>query len=293
MKTVKSISRRNLIKHSVAVPAAGLLGRSVAQPLKLASIGWSWEGQGINAPRFPSVYGAGEGAEYFGLKKVIFMYHHNNELAMEKLRPFEEVVCDITKWKGSASEYSGVQLHYDSKPRTLLEEAEKVALLSLTYPNVKGAYFDGELGRMEHGGITPRHCASVSRALRETNPNFKLKLWAVVFSDELDQKDWTGFRSHLDVINLRIRSARDLPDLDRYVDRCREIFPDQAIVLGCSLWDYPTESPMPLDRLTFQWEQVLKYVASGKIDGYSIFATFLIDSAQQQAQWVRDFIAAN
>ena len=42
-----------------------------------------------------------------------------------------------------------------------------------------------------------------------------------------------------------------------------------------------------------QWCQLLKYLDEGIVDGYLIAATYMIDAAQPQARWVRDFIAAN
>ena len=159
---------------------------------KLADFGWSWEGQGTNAPLAPSIYGVGEGARYFGLRKVVYMYHPNNSVAMDKLRQVEEVVCDITKWKSTASSYSGVQLYYDVGPNTVLEEAKTVAALSSTYPNVSGAYFDHPLGGSQHGAMTADHCESISKALKERKA---LRLWGRISPDELYTKDWTAFRS--------------------------------------------------------------------------------------------------
>ena len=97
----------------------------------------------------------------------------------------------------------------------------------------------------------------------------------------------------MDVINLWVWNAKDLPNLDRYVDQCREVFPGKPINLGCYLRYYPAVSPVPLDLLRVQWEHVLKYVQAGTITGYSILAACLIDGQREQAAWVRDFIARN
>ncbi len=42
-----------------------------------------------------------------------------------------------------------------------------------------------------------------------------------------------------------------------------------------------------------QWETLLRHLESGTVDGYSILAAVLIEGQQEQAEWVRDFIAAN
>jgi hypothetical protein len=110
----------------------------------------------------------------------------------------------------------------------------------------------------------------------------------------------------MDVINLGMWSyADEASNLDRHLDRCREVFADRPIMLGTLLWDYPSMKysyfnhdfekghAVPMDLLKLQWEHLLKYVQAGKIDGYTILGAYQIDGAPEQAHWVRDFIAAN
>jgi hypothetical protein len=219
------------------------------------------------------------------------MFHPNNKLAMEKLQPMQEVVCDITKWKSSPSSYSGVQHHCDTRPTTVLEEARGLAGLSGAYPNLKGAYLDQSLGGMGHGSLTPADLESIQNTLRESNRS--LQLWARIQGEELGQEEWRPFAPYIDVIQLRIRNSGNLRFIDRYVDRCQEEFRNKRIVLACCLWDYLTHSPMPRELLEFQWKKVLDLKEANKIAGYLIVATYLIDCTERQAGWVRDFIAAN
>ncbi|HEY2934860.1 MAG TPA: hypothetical protein VGK99_24250, partial [Acidobacteriota bacterium] len=166
------ISRRDLIVGACAASTTGLIGDSLrgAASKKLAQFGWSVEGQGVNAPIAPSVYGAGEGTKYFGLKKAVFMYHPNNDLAMEKLRHCDEIVCDITKWKQTFCStppdppgYSCVQLHYDVRPATLLTEAETVSRLASKYKNLKGAYVDDVQREVSYASVPPQERYAVVR----------------------------------------------------------------------------------------------------------------------------------
>jgi len=296
------VSRRDLFTGALKLSAAGALWSSFAKPVtaptKLSRFGWAWEGQGLDDPMAPSIYGVGEGAQYFGLKKAVYMYHPNSEAAMQKLDRLEEVVCDITKWVSSACGYGCVQLRYDEQTiwngdRRPLDEARIVRALSLTHHNIGGAFFDDTLSSVKpkRGAVSPEDYASINAELKKGNA--PLKLWARVHSEQLYAEDWAGFKPHMDVINLWVQNSKDLTNLDRYVDRCRQVFPGKPLVLGCYLWNYPTKSPMPLDLLRLQWERVLNYVNAGKIDGYTIFGTYLIDAAQEQARWVRNFIAAN
>jgi len=307
---VKPISRRDLIKGTLAaVPAAGLFHKSfarssdAARPVRLADFGWTWEGQGFVGGVGLSTYGLGEGAEYFGLKKVFNMYRPNDDLAMEKLRPFEEVVCEISPNRPISCGERCVESFYDLTPSKFVAEARNIGELSMRHSNIKGAYIDDSLGRPERKphAITPELYSSIYSALKKGNPD--LKLWALVFSEQLYEEDWVGFKSQMEVINLWLFASKELTNLDRHVDRCREIFPNRPLVLGCFLWDYPSMKfsqgdfekghAVPMDLLKLQWERVLKYLEAGKIDGYTILGAYQIDGAPEQARWVRDFIAAN
>src|SRR3972149_924514 len=60
--------------------------------------GWVWEGQGIDPKVPPSIYGLGQGARYFGLSRVNFLFHPNDVHALRLLQDYDEVTCDISKW---------------------------------------------------------------------------------------------------------------------------------------------------------------------------------------------------
>jgi hypothetical protein len=72
-----------------------------------------------------------------------------------------------------------------------------------------------------------------------------------------------------------------------------ESFSHASHVPGCYLRDFFVHRPRPLDMLKFQWEQILKHVANGTVDGYSILAAYLIDGQREEARWVRDFMRVN
>jgi hypothetical protein len=309
---VGRMSRRDLIKATLQSSAAGMFSDSLGRtrrssgPRKLAEAGWIWEGQGLVGGVDPSIFGVGEGAEYFGLKKVCYMFHPNDELAMEKLTRFDEVVCDIAKWKfrrcqgettqsiegGGAPELvPAVRMYRDGTVATMREEAETVSRLSLKYQNVTGAIDDELFGHVKREGITPEEYGSVYHALKKANPH--LKLWGVLFDFELENKNLPPYLSYMDLINVWVWNSKDFSSLDRVLERCRELCPSKPLVLGCYLRDFFAQRPMPLDMLKFQWEQILKHVTRGTIDGYSILAACLIDGQIEQARWVRDFIRLN
>lgn len=311
----ESRSRRDLLKSSLALPVLGISRRNAnAEPAAwgdtadsapkglMAESGWCWEGQGYTGAGW-SIFGVGEGARYFGLDKAFHLWRRNDDLVMEKLRPMKEVVCEITATRPLRCGPYCVQAHYDSSPDALLREAANVAQLSQRYANLTGAYIDDTLGRpgRKPNAITPELWRKVYGTLKKGNP--RLKLWALVFANQLMEEDWADFKSMMDVIHLWVWDSKDLPRLDGYIERCHKLFPGKPVNVGCFLWDYPSMKysrgnyekghAVPMELLEFQWRRVRDYLASGAIAGYAILGAYLIDYVREQVVWVRDFIAAN
>ncbi len=67
--------------------------------MRLCDVGWCWEGQGLDPGVHPSILGVGDGCRYFGLRRANFMFHPNDEFAMEHMAWLDEVTCDIAKWR--------------------------------------------------------------------------------------------------------------------------------------------------------------------------------------------------
>ncbi len=253
--------------------------------------GWVWEGQGLDPGVHPSIFGAGEGAAYFGLSRAHHMFHPNDDLAMTKLSGLDEVVCDISKWRFKDTEGGGSACYGDAAYQTVRAEAANVSRLSLGYPNITGAIHDDMKGLVEREGITPDRYADIHAALKRDNP--ELKLWSVVYTHELDPAVWADFLPFIDVVNLWVWNAKDLHKLDDDLERCREIFAPRPIVIGCYIRDYPSQAAVPMDRLQYQWERVAAHLTDGKIAGYAILGSVLIDVHQEHARWMRDFIASH
>ena len=252
--------------------------------------GWVWEGQGLDPGVYPSIFGVGEGARYFGLSRAWYMFHPNNDLAMAKLRGLDAVICDIAKWRYRDIE-GGIGHWVDSAPDAVQAEAETVSRLSKRHKNIVGAVHDDMLGLVKREGYEPGDYAPIYGALKSANP--KLGLWAVVYTHELDSEVWPAYQPYIDTVSLWVWQAANLPRLEEHVARCREVFPGKPINVGCYLRDYPNAAPVPMDLLELQWNTLLRLFRAGQVDGYSVLGAVLIDGHQEQADWVRDFIAAN
>jgi len=266
-------------------------GRSAGAHVSLRDVGWVWEGQGMDPGVPPSVFGVGEGSEFFGLRRAVYIFHPNDDLGLGKLKHLDEVACDISKWKFQETSRGSWKNYIDARPEVVRAEAENLSRLSLRYPNVTAGFHDDMWGLVKREGYTPQQYADICTALHSANP--KLKLWVVVYTRELDPANWQPFLPYIDVVNLWVWDAKELPSLEDAVGRCRQIFAGKPLNLGCYLRDYPTAAPVPMDLLKLQWEYVRRGLDRGQIDGFSILGTVLIDGQQEQAEWVRDYIAAH
>lgn len=260
--------------------------------MSMKDVGWVWEGQGLDPGVPPSIFGVGEGCGFFGLSRAIYIFHPNGDLAMRKLSHLDEVACDISKWTFvEGSNPFSIRHQIDARPERVKAEAALVSQLSLKYPNITGAFHDDMLGLVRREGYTPQQYAEVYAAVHSANP--ALKLWVVVYTHELKPENWQAFLPYIDIVNLWIWKATDIPTMDENIRLCRRLFPGKPINMGCYLRDYPTMAPVPMHLLRQQWEGVRRNLDQGFIDGYSILATVLIDGQQEQAEWVREFIAAH
>ncbi len=261
--------------------------------MKLADVGWVWEGQGLDPGVHPSIFGVGEGAEYFGLRRARLMFHPTDNMLLEKVRHLEEVTCDISKWKfRDCGERGGSECYVDAALASILEEAGRVGAFSLRYPNIVAAYFDDMKGLVEREHHSPEDCGTLRDAVRKTNP--KLKLDAVVYAHELEDKDfWQAVSPAFDRVSFWVWGYQHLGSLERFLEECRELFPGKPILMGCYLRDYPTRAPVPMDAVRGQLALVEKALSKGAIAGFEILASVLIDGHQEQARWIRDFISTN
>jgi hypothetical protein len=267
-----------------------------ADTVTFADVGWCWDGQGFCLGIPPSIFGHGEGTRWFGLNKTCFMFHPNSELGMEKVSGFNEVICEISKWKFRRCERDehdcGSVNYLDGRIEVKREEAARVSKLARSFPNITGAIDDDLLGIIKREGIVPDQYRTVYEALKSDNPN--LKLWTIVYSRELDARNWKGFEPFIDVVNLCIgKECEEFGRLDEFLNICGEIFPDKPVNLLYRLTDFRPPGPIPMELVRSQWPKILNAWKEKRIEGFSILGGFLIDLYPEQARWIQDFIAAN
>ena len=257
--------------------------------------GWCWEGLAFDPGVDPTIYGVGEGAPYFGVDGANYIFHPNDEVGFAKLSHVPKVTAEISKWEWYATEAVTGRFTFaqriDASTARVVREAETVSRLSLQCPNLVGAFIDDTHAVIRHESYTPETPRLIREAL--TAHNADLDFWIVVYTHEDTEEMWAPWLDCVDVVNLWIWECRNLIDIDRNIDKCHAMFPGKEIIMGVYIRDYPSKSPVPLNSLEMELETVVKHLRSGSLAGFNILGGCLIDQHPEQAEFIRDFIAAH
>lgn len=256
--------------------------------------GWVWEGMATHAGVWPTLYGVGEGWRYFGVPGVNLMFHPNTAVSLGKLADAPRVVADISKWQfehvrnpqGYEVGFTGV---HDASPERIHAEAANLAELAGDFPNLQGGIIDDASNMFGHASYGGSGAAEIAAALKAGGEH--LRLWVVVYANQLDLPEWEPLKPHLDVINLWLWDCREIPNLAAHVEHCARALPGKPIVVGSYLRDFPSRAGVPLELLALQYETMRALWEQGRIEGFNVLGAFLIDQDVAQAEWVRDFLA--
>ena len=257
-------------------------------------VGWCWEGQAFDPDVGPSMFGLGDGARYLGLERANLLFNPNNDRTLTRLSDLKEVTCDISKWKFGeipAGEGHGTAFYnwLDITPKTCLEESENLSRLSLEFPNMVAGMIDDTSCMFAHPDYSRETPAQIKAALCSANPD--LKLWAVVYTTQLKEEAWQPWIDVIDVANLWIWDPYNIPHLEEYVDECRAALPGKELIMGTYMQDFTRTQATPPDLLELQFETMYRIWQEGKIDGYNILDSNMVDRHPETADWIRDWLA--
>jgi len=118
----------------------------------------------------------------------------------------------------------------------------------------------------------------------------RLDLGVTLYTHQLDPR----IVPHLelcDVISLWTWKSQDLAELEANFEKLKAMAPSKRIRLGCYMWDFGINKPMPLDRMRKQCELGLTWLRQGRIDGMIFLATNLCDLKLETVEWTRKWIA--
>ncbi len=285
----RDISRRDFAKVAAGAGVAGMVMNTkagAAEKEKVRNRFWNWT-------HYPGVYDGMFGlphnsrihpvaaSEYLGTPNIVFVR------AFEKpAYPFEEYAKGFKGVKNLQWSITG-----DSGD-TSAEEREQVLKLVESMPNITGLYMD-DFFHMTSEGREASMSVDEIKAIRE-RMNIKgrqLDLGVVAYTKDKFDKRMIPYLKLCDRISLWFWKSDELADLEMNFDRLRDVAGEKRIQMGCYMWDYGVQKPMPLDRMELQCEQGLKWLREGKIADMIFCGAHLCDQKLEAVEWTRDWIA--
>ncbi len=172
-------------------------------------------------------------------------------------------------------------------------DLEEVISLADKCPNITGAimddFFHGASDTENSAGrYSPDDLADFARRLHRAPRD--LDLWVVLYSHQLGLPVVT----HLKMcggVTFWTWKAEDLSDLDTSFQRLEALAPNSRKMLGCYMWDYGAQKPMPTEQMARQCEMGLQWLCEGRVEGIIFLASCICDLNLEAVEWTRKWIA--
>jgi len=181
---------------------------------------------------------------------------------------------------------------YSSQRHDQLTDLDHVIDLAKRLENLTGAIMD-DLFRPNPkpneppGRFGPKEIKAFRTKLhRAIRP---LELWSVLYAHQLDLPVSQHLRA-CDGVTFWTWKAEDLTNLETNFERFEEKTKGLKRMLGCYMWDYGIEQPMPADVLLNQCDQALKWLRQRRIDGIIFLASCICDLPLEAVEAVKQWI---
>ena len=162
---------------------------------------------------------------------------------------------------------------------------------SSTYPNFDPQSVlraDAPDARPAAAALSPDQLRAVRQRLQIGQR--RLDLGVTLYTHQLSPR----ILPHLDlcdVVSLWTWNARDVRDLEANFAKFRQLAPSQRVLLGCYMWDFGMQRPMPLELMQQQTKLGLEWLRAGQVDGLIFLATNICDLQLETVEWTRKWIA--
>jgi len=228
-----------------------------------------------------------EGAFYLNVPNIIMVAYPSAKEPCKMLpsppydpylisfRPLERVVWSIVGAGGVASK----------------ADLATVGELAGKYPNVVGVqmddFFRETLDGNRVGTLTPGELDYVQKQLKSGAR--KLDLWVTLYRHDL-QRSLAAYLDKVDVVTYWTWEAKDLDDLEEGFGRAELATPKARKVLGCYMWDYGAQKPVPVSLMQKQCLLGLDWLRKGRIEGMIFLASCICDLNLDTVEWTRNWI---
>ncbi len=222
-----------------------------------------------------------EGACYLGVQNLIMVSYHDRPSP-----PFDQYAVPFRALKRIVWSIVG------AGGKTQEEEKTHVFELATRFPNITGVMMDDFFKSSSDVGTVGVLSLDELQTVRSqlTTSGRKLDLWVVLYDHQLA----LPVEHHLelcDKVSFWTWNAPNLENLERNFDIVEKLAPNRAKILGCYMWDYGANCPMPLDLLEMQCDIGLSWLKEGRIEGMIFLASCICDLDLEAVEWTRKWIA--
>ena len=195
--------------------------------------------------------------------------------------PFDQYALSFTPLKRVVWSIVGSGGHIEG------DEVELVLDLAHRFPNLTGVIMDDFFNKDGSGQASVDELGKVRRRL-EVNGK-RLDLWVVLYTHQLD----LPVASHLeqcDLISFWTWSADELKHLEQNLERLEALSLGRRISLGCYLWDFYNQRPVPIPPMEHQCSLGRKWLQEGRIENMVFLANTVCDLGLEVVEWTRNWI---
>ena len=142
-------------------------------------------------------------------------------------------------------------------------------------------------GRPVPASMTPDQLAALRKQIAACGR--KLPITCVVYTNQISPRILPHV-NQVDKVAMWTWRSEDLRSLEANFEKLRRIVQPKPILLGCYLFDYGNNRPMPVDRMKHQCEAGLQWLREGKIEGMIFLASNVCDMNLPAVEWTREWI---
>ncbi len=227
-----------------------------------------------------------DGAEQMGIKNTTFIATEDLKPLEEYFRPFERL--DRVYWSLVAAGGGTSQAARDAA-FALAENHKNIVGFILDdffhEPSVGNAADPGP-NRDFQASLTPAEL----RVIRERPVRgARLPLMSVIYTGQVKP----GARAHLaevDQICLWTWRPQDLENLAANFAALEELAPDKELFLGCYMFDFHKNKPLPVPLMERQVALAHEWLQSGRIAGIIFLSTGTVGAGLEAVEWTRQWI---
>lgn len=222
-----------------------------------------------------------EGCCYFGIDRccrVVMNNHPRPPFDQESIamQPLSEVVWSIVGAGGSQCNDNG-----SGDIDEVLRQAEM-------FPNITGGVLDDFFFEKRMEIFPPETIKRISEKLK-TGSSRPLDLWVVVYDHQLDLPI-KEYLQYCDVITFWTWKSENLVKMTENFERLKAMTPGKRHFVGCYMYDYGNNRPMPLGTMKMQCRKYREWMLAGEVDGLVLCSNCCADVGLETVTWTRDWI---